>query len=255
MRAQQSGFTLIELAIVVLVMGLLLGGLAMPLSVQLENKRISESRAVIATAQQALQGYAQVNGFLPCPATPASNGLASVSGGGCTVQHGFLPAATLGIDGLRNADNLLLDAWSAPIRYSVSDSDVDADGNWDFTAPGELSDITMQLLTPDLVVCNTAAGSTPTSCADAQSTLTAQAPLLIYSMGKDWATTASADQQENVGSTLSGGPSGTSYAVAADSVFVMRRKSEQAGNEFDDLLRWTPAVSLYHLLIDAGRLP
>ena len=255
MMRQQNGFTLVELAIVVLVMGLLLGGLAMPLSVQLENKRISETRETLAVAENALQGFAQVNGHLPCPATPASDGLALVAGGGCSVQHGFLPASTLGMDGLRNADNLLLDAWSSPIRYSVSDADVDTDGNWDFTAPGEMRDVTMQNLAPDLSVCSTATGSSPAACADPQSTLSAQAPLVIYSLGKDWASATSPDQLENLGGALGGGPSGSNYPVAADLVFVSRRKSEQPGNEFDDVVSWTSALSLYHLLLQAGRLP
>lgn len=255
MQSKQRGFSLVELAIVVLVMGLLLGGLAMPLSVQLENRRISETRELIDMSERAVMGFAQVNGHLPCPATPASNGLAAVAGGGCSVQHGFLPASTLGIDGLRNDDNLLLDAWASPIRYSVTDADIDTDGNWDFAAPGEMSDVTMQNLSPDLNVCSTAAGSSPTACADAQSTLTDRAPAVIYSLGRDWPNTTSADQLENVGATIGGGPSGTSYAIASDAVFVMRRKSEQSGSEFDDLLGWTPAVTLYHVLVEAGRLP
>lgn len=252
---QQQGFSLVELAIVVLVMGLLLGGLAMPLSVQLENKKVTESRDLLSMAEQALQGFAQVYGHLPCPATPASNGLASVAGGACTVQHGFLPASTLGIDGLRNDDNLLLDSWSSPIRYSVSNNDFDADGNWDFTSPGEMSDVTIPNLAPDLNVCSTAAGSSPSACADAQSTLTGQAPLVIYSMGKDWANSSSTDQLENVGATLGGGPTGANYPVAADIVFVSRRKSEQPGSEFDDIVSWTSANTLYHELVRAGRLP
>ena len=43
------------------------------------------------------------------------------------LQHGFVPATTLGIAGPRNDDNLLLDAWSNPLRYSVTASDVDGD--------------------------------------------------------------------------------------------------------------------------------
>ena len=252
---RQRGFSLIELAIVVLVMGLLLGGLAMPLSVQLENKRIGESRAALSSAEEALAGFAQVNGYLPCPATPASLGLAAVAGGACSVQHGFLPASTLGMDGLRNDDNLLLDAWSSPIRYSVSASDIDADGTWDFTNPGEMSDVTVQNLAPDLSVCNTSAGSTPAACADAQSTLTGQAPLVVYSLGKDWASATSPDQLENVGATLGGGPSGTNYLVAGDLVFVSRRMSDQPGAEYDDIVRWTTALHLYHVLLKATHLP
>jgi len=40
----QGGFSLVELSIVILIMGLLLGGLMMPLSVQRENARLRRRR-------------------------------------------------------------------------------------------------------------------------------------------------------------------------------------------------------------------
>ena len=252
---KQSGFTLVELAIVILIMGLIIGGLAMPLSVQLENGRVKETRELLADTESAVHGYALVNGHLPCPATPASNGLADVSGGGCTVQHGFVPASTLGIAGPRNADNLLLDAWANPLRYSVTASDTDADGDWDFVVPGEMRDVTMPLLVPTLVICATATGSTAVACADASVTLTDGAPLLLFSMGKDWGNFGGADQQENVGANLGGGPSGTSYPVPSDRVSVHRRRSEEPGNGYDDLLLWSSSATLFQRLVASGQLP
>lgn len=252
---RQSGFTLVELAIVILIMGLIVGGLAMPLSVQLENGRVRETRDLLSDTEAAIHGYALVNGHLPCPATPSSNGLSAVAGGGCVVQHGFVPASSLGIAGPRNDDNLLLDAWANPLRYSVTASDIDVDGNWDFTAPGELRDVTMPLLAPGLVVCATATGSTPTSCADPSVTLSNAAPLVLFSMGKDWSSFAGADQQENVGANLGGGPSGTNYPVAADRVSVHRRRSEAPGNAFDDIVLWSSSAMLYQRLLAGGQLP
>ena len=252
---QQSGFTLVELAIVILIMGLILGGLALPLSTQLENGRIQETRELLESAESAVFGFALVNGHLPCPATPGSNGLASTAGGGCTTQHGFVPATTLGLNGPRNDDNLLLDAWANPVRYSVSAADVDGDSDWDFTAPGEMQDVTMPLLTPDLVVCSSAGGSSPTSCANPATTLTSSAPLVVFSMGKDWASFGGPDQQENVGATLGGGPSGATYPVPADAVSVSRGPSDQPGVEYDDLVRWSSPAGLYHRLVSAGQLP
>ena len=40
---RQQGFTLVELAIVVLIMGLVLGGLAVPLATQRENARFRDA--------------------------------------------------------------------------------------------------------------------------------------------------------------------------------------------------------------------
>lgn len=252
---KQRGFTLVELSIVILIMGLLLGGLAMPLSVQRENGRLKEAQGQLEDVREALIGFALANGHLPCPATPSSNGLAAAAAGGCARQHGLVPASTLGLTGTRNGDNLLLDPWASALRYSVSSADVDGDTNWDFTAPGEMRDVGIAALQPDLSVCRLAAGSSATNCADAASTLSATAPFVLLSMGKDWATSSGADQQENIGTSLAGGPSATSYAVANDAVFVNRTRSVQAGNEFDDVIVWTSPMSLYQRLVAGGQLP
>ena len=255
LRARHQGFSLVELSIVILIMGLLLGGLLLPLSVQRENARLEAAVAQVDDIEAAVFGFALANGHLPCPATPASLGEAASAGGGCASAHGFVPASTLGLPGTRNADNLLLDPWASPVRYSVSASDADGDGQWDFVVAGEMQDVSIPVLSPDLVVCRTAAGSSSTACADPASTLSASAPFVIYSIGKDWATSAGADQQENVGATLGGGPAGVSYAVAGDAVFVSRTSSIQSGNEFDDVLRWASPLTLYRELISGAQLP
>jgi hypothetical protein len=74
-------------------------------------------------------------------------------------------------------------------------------------------------------------------------------------MGEDWASFTSPDQQENVGASLGGGPSGRSYPVAADIVFVARSRSEAQSAEFDDIVNWVAPSVLYGQLVAAGRLP
>ena len=74
-------------------------------------------------------------------------------------------------------------------------------------------------------------------------------------MGKDWAAFTSTDQQENVGNNLGGGPSGQTYPVGADQVFVQRSSSTVAGSEFDDSVTWLSASGLYGRMVKAGRLP
>lgn len=255
MRNKQRGFSLVELSIVLLIMGLVLGGLAMPLAVQRENGRIQDGVSQLDSIQEAIEGFAMVNGFLPCPATPASGGLSLTSGGACSTQHGFVPATTLDLGGVRNDDNLLLNPWGSPVRYSVTASDFDGNGNWDFTFPGEMQAVTMPSLAPDLVVCSTAVGSSAVACSGANVTLAAQSPAVIYSLGKDWNSFSSADQLENVGNNLGGGPSGRSYPVASDVVFVTRGRSDLSSNAFDDQVIWLSANTLYRGLVDAGQLP
>ncbi|MDP2324962.1 MAG: prepilin-type N-terminal cleavage/methylation domain-containing protein [Gammaproteobacteria bacterium] len=251
----QSGFSLLELAIVLLIVGLLLGGLIMPLSARMDQQKIDTTRQQLEQVRQALVGYALARDALPCPATPASNGLASATGTGCTRQHGFVPAVTLGLPGAQNEDKLLLDAWGSPIRYSVTNSDANGNGNWDFVRPGEMRAVTLASLAPSLDICTTTTGSTATACASNATTLSSTAPAVIVSLGKDWATASSADQLENLGATVGGGPSGRNYPVAADEVFVNRSPGSAAGNEFDDVVTWISPAMLYGELVSAGRLP
>ncbi len=252
---RERGFSLLELAIVVLIMGLLLAGLVMPLSARVDQQRFDATRQQLNDIRVTLVAYALTNDALPCPATPASSGRASPTATGCAVQHGFVPAVTLGLTGARNDDQLLLDAWGNPIRYSVTASDADGDGLWDFVRPGEMRDVTVSALAPNLKICTTAAGSSSTACANNATTVVATAPAVLLSMGKDWANFTSADEQENVGATLGGGPSGRSYAVAADIVFVDRTQSQAPGTEFDDIVTWISPLALYGQMVAAGRLP
>jgi len=250
---QDAGFTLVEVAIVVVIIGLLLGGLLMPLASQVEQHRISETQKLLDEVREALIGFAIINDRLPCPATPVDAGFENP---GCTVQFGFVPAVTLGLGGSLNQDRLLLDAWGNPIRYSVTTSDGSA-----FTTVNGMRNRTMQLLTPNLVVCTTSILSTAADCAptppNPQFRLTVTAVAVLFSMGKNWATPGSfsADETANLGNSIAGGPSGTSYALPSDRVFVNRTYSTATGNGFDDIVIWlTPAI-LYNRMVAAGRLP
>lgn len=109
MNRAPRGFTLIEVAIVTLVLTLLLGGLLIPLAAQVDQRRYAETNRTLAEIKQALIGFAQVNGRLPCPAK--SDGTEQVAG--CdTVYEGVLPWVTLNVP--------MTDAWGQTFRYAVS---------------------------------------------------------------------------------------------------------------------------------------
>jgi prepilin-type N-terminal cleavage/methylation domain-containing protein len=113
----QRGFTLIELAIVLVIITILIGGLAMPLSAQIQARRIAETRADMRAIQDALIGYAmrQPAGqpYLPCPDND-SNGDEDPRGADneCLRVRGGLPWRTLGLDEA--------DAWGSRYTYAVS---------------------------------------------------------------------------------------------------------------------------------------
>lgn len=104
------GFSLIEMAFVLVIVTLLLGGLLVPFSTQIEQKRIADTQKAMAEINEALLGYAIANGQLPCAASATSGGNQQTSP--TCLYSGFLPAANLGVNGT--------DAWGRQYRYAVS---------------------------------------------------------------------------------------------------------------------------------------
>jgi len=246
-----AGFSLVEMAIVLAIIGLLLGSLISPLSSQLERDQRKTSLSALTEISQALTGFALANDRLPCPATPNSAGIENPSGGGvCTTQHGFVPATTLGLSGHINVDGLLLDPWNNPYRYSITNSNGSA-----FSTNSGMVAVTMAALTPNLTICTTTTGSTPTACANAATTLSSNAVAIVYAYGKNWSSApVSSEELENQGATLGAGPSSLNYPVANDIVFVNRDYSNVAGIEYDDQFVWLSPHILYNRLVAGGRL-
>lgn len=244
---RQHGFSLLEMAVVLVIIGLLLGGLLMPLSAQMEQNNRNKTKLLLEDIKEAILGFAVANDRLPCPAIPASAGVeAPVGGGACTAQFGFVPLVTLGMAGDSNADGLLLDAWGNPVRYNVTRTA----GSFDFTTVNGIA----LGANPDLVVCDTASAS-GINCS-AGMTLVSNAPVVLYSMGKDGALNpGSAEQLENGEATLGGGPAGINYRVSSNRVFTNAIYRDDAGNQFDDLVTWMSPNILYSRMVKAGVLP
>lgn len=109
----QSGFSLIEIAIVLVIFGLLLTMFLTPLNTQRNLQNRAETSALLNQAKQALFGYAIVNGHLPCPDSDAvPDGIENRNvAGDCGNDNGVLPWDTLGIS--------RVDAWDHYFTYRV----------------------------------------------------------------------------------------------------------------------------------------
>ncbi len=120
------GFTLIELAIVLFIVTLLLGGVLTPLGQQIAERQGSETRRTMEIARSALVGYAIGHrdsaqpGHLPCPDMRSAGPAGTANDGRedrhpdgrCVVQTGNLPWHTLGL-----AES---DAWGNRLGYAVA---------------------------------------------------------------------------------------------------------------------------------------
>lgn len=220
---QERGFSLIEMAIVMVILGALLGGLLMPLSAQRDVSHRKATDTQLAEIRNALIGYAIQFRTLPCP-SPAGSGLAPPAP--CPPANRGVPYETLGLGGAQKNLNLV-DVWQRPIIYRVHPS---------FVQPITANPI----LPPLFIVCN----AQPCNNLPATTTrITNNAVAVIFSTGKDGPeipVSTSPDQVLNL--------------TAGTNFFVMRPLSELAGAEFDDIVIWISQPQLVYDLSKAGRL-
>lgn len=256
----QHGFTLIEMAIVLVILAALLSYTFMPLRAQLETANIKEARGKLAEIEQALYGFAIANGRLPCPTLPGEGGLSmpqdpTPPNASCNSSIGFVPSVSLGLKGETNCDGLLLDPWGRPYRYSVTDSDFDGDGNDDFVVSTELRDVGIADAAPDLRVCRNldAACSGGTVAADV---IADDVVAVIFSMGtKSRSNNATENENAGEGGTLASTCGLTAYPIGNDRFYYAASRREIAGQEFDDNLIWISPHLLYGKLLQAGQIP
>ncbi|MFN7753384.1 MAG: type II secretion system protein [Pseudomonadota bacterium] len=243
---RQRGVSLVELAVGLLVLSLVIGGLLIPLATQVEQNRLNQAQRQLEEVRESLVGFALANGRLPCPASPTSGGVESPPGGGvCTHPNtGFVPAVTLGLSTI-DEQGYAIDPWGLAqnrIRYAVTASNGSA-----FTTggAGSMRVVGLSALAPALRVCSTGAGATATDCASG-TTLASNAVAVIWSLGPNAATGGtSVDEAQN--------PNPNS--ANADAVFVSRVRGSTAVAEFDDLVTWLSPNVLYARLVAAGQLP
>jgi prepilin-type N-terminal cleavage/methylation domain-containing protein len=212
-----AGFTLIEMAMVLMIVGLLLGGLLVPLSVQMEQRNITETQKTLSEIKEAIIGYAIVNGKLPCPAL-ANRPTGSDPQAGtvdCSLTRGVLPWATLGVSET--------DAWGRRFTYTASN-------------PFIVS--TFTLATAGTLTVKTASGG---------SDIAISIPAIIVSHGKNGLgaytpsgsqipVSSDPDEQENSNT-------GTIYV------------SHESNTTFDDLVVWISPNILFNRMVAAGKLP
>ena len=262
--ARARGFTLTELAVVLAIVGLLLGSLMYTLSAQTEQRNFVDTQRRLEEARDLVLGFAVVNGRLPCPAaappySPFNNatgtGTESPAGGACTDAYtGFLPGKAIGFQPV-DSSGYALDATGNPIRYAVSTTSSNRYTTQHTTAsPWSLSS------TPaDLVIC-AAWGGNPTGCGTAASvTNTSVVVAVIWSQGKNFRPLAAAGIAS--GSASNDEMANNKHRLPSVQnnypVFVWHSPSPSTATtgEFDDQVIWIPASVLYSKMIAAGILP
>lgn len=258
------GFTLAELAVVLVIVGLLLGGLMVPLSAQTDSKARSDNDKAMADISDALVGFAIANGRLPCPAlaaipdTNAGAGLESTNGQpgaalACTNPAGVLPWATLGVAetdswGNRFTYRVTLDfarGATGQTTYTLGAGTCATNNNPPTTPPSNPQFAAFALCSQgDMTILNTVGGTN----------VSINIPAVVISHGKNGygaftsqgtqlALGGDADEQDN---QLTAGGTAT-----ANTNFV----SKTSTSTFDDSVIWISSNVLFNRMIAAGKLP
>jgi prepilin-type N-terminal cleavage/methylation domain-containing protein len=247
MRRKQSGFTLIELAIVLVIVGVLIGSFLGTLGSRIDTTRRAEAQEDLENIKSALLGYAFSSGgpYLPCPCTadcdadadnPAVQpGQENRAGGTCTAGAavGYLPWGTLG---LKPADS-----WNTLYRYWVDPdfSDSSAGNEFDLTDVGS--------------------GLVRTRNPDGTSTplVASNVVAIVFTNGKNTYGGLSVD-----GVVRPAIPAGNVDEIDntdANSEFVSRTPTEAGastpGGEFDDIVFWISDYEIKARMVEAELLP
>ena len=238
-RHEQRGFTLLEMAVVLMIVGLLMGGLLPLLSGQMEQQRRSETRKYMDEIKEALLGFAISKGYLPCPASQVS-GIEDRNGTtlACNSRVGFLPWATLGVN--------QLDGWGRLLRYSATPAFTTASGVFSTTTA---RDITIKKLD----------GTNQSNANDIPAVIVSHGVNGIYGTLKNGNTIPSnasnafanvANQLTNVSGVAGAGVLGTTF-------FSSDHTGRTANNDedFDDLVIWLSPNILINRMVAAGKLP
>lgn len=229
----ERGFTLIEMTMVVLVIGLLLGAMSGPLLAQREAGQLAETRAALKEIREALIGFALAQGRLPCPADPAQTGVnagkETLVNGQCTRSGGALPWQDLGI--------AELDAWGSRYRYQVTPDFADT-SNLSLAGcagPAPVG-ISFALCSPGGIIVR-----------DSQWPIALNIPAVIVSHGPN--RHGAFDHQ---GQQLAGATDDEAENSNDDAVLV---SASRIDGVYDDLTEWLPVSLLASRMVAAGRLP
>lgn len=220
MTLRAGGFSLVELAIVLVVLGTLTSAAVAPLQALDAGRRERQLRADLSAVRDALLAHLITQGRLPCPRADTVD-----VGTGCTLGDGGVPAAALALPGTLDASGALLDPWGRRYRYAV--------GGAHWTDEQPLGDIGIERLRGTLSVCAQAQSPCPRAAL----------------RGNDLAFVVVSSGADASGAGLQGlnARPGTTFTSAPPSI--------EASTRFDDGIVWASRSELVWWLIRASRLP
>lgn len=241
-KSKQYGFTLVEIAVVLVIVGLLVGSFIGTFSKRIDTTRRDNTKKELLEIKQVLMAYAFSQGgtpYLPCPDTdiPPNGDENREVAGNCTAAGavGTLPWMTIGLGSV--------DAWGTQYRYWVSD-------NYSI-------DTGFVLSSPDSGAGNAAI---ETRWGNLNKVIATNAVAVIFSHGKNSLGGISDDGGNRAPIPAVGnGYDDENENMDADFFFMSRLPTDEGaatiGGVFDDILVWINSYELKAKMVDVGVLP
>jgi prepilin-type N-terminal cleavage/methylation domain-containing protein len=222
----QRGFSLVEMAIVLVILGFLLAGVLAPLSSQREVSQRQAIERQLQEIREALVGYAQANGALPCPVQAGTGNVIQpvpTAITNCNNNFNSLPYATLGLQG-NILNNNLVDDYLNYFRYRITRV-----GPWAYARSP--IPVATPAIPADLQVCNSDIGVTLTDCGPGR--IVATDLVAVVTAIRD-NVTPSAEETQNTDN---------------NPVFI----AHEPNDIFDDVSIWIAPAILTYEMTRAGR--
>ncbi len=212
-----TGFSLVEMAIVLLVLGLLLGSVLGPLSSRIVNERIKSTNNTLVQIQDAIIGFAILNKRLPCPDTNGDGTEES----NCNNTEGTIPWATIGVG--------RYDAWGRNFRFRIDNSFASTVAD----PPTTTSGMSVQDRSNPINILTITNPNAPIA--------------IIFSCGSDGWPNGVNDANGVTNTTADCSNPGTPNTTYAQDAYVE--------NQYDDILIWISKNTLINQLVAAGKWP
>ncbi|RKZ49151.1 MAG: hypothetical protein DRQ48_02550 [Gammaproteobacteria bacterium] len=245
-----QGFTLIEMAMVIFILGLMMTSFLEPLATRVEEEQRNKTQIQLDDIEEVLFGYVLRNNHLPCPdcsdaltedcvtvntndPTDINDGEEDILADTCATETGNFPWATLGVK--------RTDQWDNNFTYHVDKTFADRtiatnDGTGCETGSSTLG-VSFSLCSDgDIEIFSSDDAIDSGDPADVATGI----PAIVISHGKNWASAASDDEVQN---------------TDGDNEFVDKDYSQAAGAEYDDMLIWISPHILKTMSVKAGMLP
>ncbi|MGL4994585.1 MAG: prepilin-type N-terminal cleavage/methylation domain-containing protein [Deefgea sp.] len=244
----QLGFSLVEMAVVLVVVGILMASLMGPITAQLDYQRSREAKRFIADSKEAILGFILRNKRLPCPAKAnLAEDDAKAGTEDCAffalpanlppnpTSYGVLPWVDLGLP--------QLDPWGRRYRYAVT-------GTFSDATPGVASTggCTSSIPTTGASFSWCMAGDKDIKGIGGVGIVANKVVVVVLSHGKN-----GLGGFDSAGNQLLGAAGDELENANGDNIFISTGITDEP--VFDDLIDWIAPPIIFNRMVAAGLLP